>query len=378
MNTTIKALIGGSAAFFLAMGVSRFAFTPFLPVMQTEFQFSDTVAGGLASANYLGYLIGAVMARFLPSKIKYTSFVVSVVLCILFVALMCLPFQNIWYFARFFSGVFSALVFIITSELIFSYLEKISNIQLGGIIFSGIGAGMVFSGIIIPVLSRYFNSFYLWLWLAFFSIIPMLSAILWVPKNLMRKKEYLTSVKVKKIDIKLILLSISYFLEGFAYIIFGTFISLIIYRTTNSLSLSSYVWVFAGAGAIFITPLWLLLSKRIGVQNVLILAFIVQIAAISAPMVSSNVFLAKLAAIGFGGTFLGITSTSLAYGRKLDPDGETTSFLTILFSLGQISGPIVAGYISDFRGSFTLSLLIASLSAAIACFLIFIIRFQKD
>jgi len=378
MNSTIKVLISGAAAFFLAMGVARFAYTPLLPVMQKEFQLSDTIAGGLASANYLGYLIGALISRFLPSKAKYAVFVVSVVLSVLFIALMSLHSQSIWYAARFFSGIFSAIVFIMTSEFIFIYLEKINKIQYGGVIFSGIGAGMVFSGLIIPILSKNYNTSNIWLWLAFFTVLPMVFALFWMPKSKTKEKHLSVFVEKKKSNIKLTLLSISYFLEGFAYIITGTFISVIMFRATNSLNLSGYVWLFAGVGAIFITPLWLMLSRRIGVENVLISAFLVQIVAISIPLISSNVALAMLAAIGFGGTFLGITSSSLAYGRKLSPDGETTAILTILFSLGQMIGPLVAGFLADMTQTFTFSILIASFAATIGAFLIFIIRFQKQ
>jgi len=89
---------------------------------------------------------------------------------------------------------------------------------------------------------------------------------------------------------------------------------------------------------------WLCI-KRISLKNVLIIAFIVQIISISAPLITTNIVVAMLGAIGFGGTFLGIVSLSLAYGRQLSPGGTTTAILTILFSLGQMIGPAVAGFL---------------------------------
>ncbi len=41
----------GAAALIIAMGIGRFAFTPLLPPMQAEAQFSNAAAGLLASVN---------------------------------------------------------------------------------------------------------------------------------------------------------------------------------------------------------------------------------------------------------------------------------------------------------------------------------------
>src|SRR5882672_6312723 len=52
----------GLAALAAAMGIGRFAFTPLLPMMQDDTGVSLAQGGYLASANYLGYLAGALWA----------------------------------------------------------------------------------------------------------------------------------------------------------------------------------------------------------------------------------------------------------------------------------------------------------------------------
>jgi len=105
----------GAAALFLAMGVARFAFTPVLPIMQAEFRFSDTISGLLASANYLGYLLGAVYTRFLPHDRKYTTYIASLILSVILILLMASPVQSLWYLSGF-VRFFSAIVFVLSSE----------------------------------------------------------------------------------------------------------------------------------------------------------------------------------------------------------------------------------------------------------------------
>lgn len=49
----------GFIALVIVMGIGRFAFTPQVPLMLTEGQFSLTGAGLVAASNYLGYLCGS-------------------------------------------------------------------------------------------------------------------------------------------------------------------------------------------------------------------------------------------------------------------------------------------------------------------------------
>ena len=58
----IRVAFAGLAALAVAMGIGRFAFTPMLPMMQDDAGVSLAQGGYLASANYLGYLAGALWA----------------------------------------------------------------------------------------------------------------------------------------------------------------------------------------------------------------------------------------------------------------------------------------------------------------------------
>ncbi len=113
-------LISGVLALFIAMGVGRFAYTPILPFMMERQFFGEAGAGALASANYAGYLAGAVMAAwFSGSERRLGRLKLSLVISVLTTALMGLTtLFPLWLALRFISGFAGAAVFVYASGVV--------------------------------------------------------------------------------------------------------------------------------------------------------------------------------------------------------------------------------------------------------------------
>ncbi|MFJ8072013.1 YbfB/YjiJ family MFS transporter [Peribacillus sp. NPDC096447] len=355
-------LIGGIFSLIIAMGIGRFAYTPILPLMQKDLSLSNTTAGYIASSNYAGYLLGAILAGAIPFKKYRTNLLrVSLIISILTTALMALTYSNLlWNVLRFLSGFASAFVLVLASGIVLDKLAAIRKTSWSGLFYGGVGLGIFLSSLMIPSLNHLFRWEGTWIGLAVVSGILAIFVWIWLDEthNVVKKKNK-QDIIVKVPPTKwLIWLIIAYGLEGLGYIVTGTFIVSIAEKTSYFHNGATLVWLMVGLAAIPSCLIWSLLAKKCGYIKSLVLAMALQSLGIAMPAFWMSKTSFVISALLFGATFMGITTLVTTLGREMNPSdsNRTIGMLTAIYAIGQLIGPTLAGVLSslthDFNAAF--------------------------
>jgi MFS family permease len=140
----------GATALAAAMGVGRFVYTPILPLMHAQAGLSVQQGSALATANYAGYLVGALLGIAAPRAVRsrltlHASLLVAAATLALMPATESVP---AWLVLRLVAGVASALVFVVAVNAVLGALRAHGQ-HLTGWALGGVGAGIALSGALV-------------------------------------------------------------------------------------------------------------------------------------------------------------------------------------------------------------------------------------
>jgi MFS family permease len=328
--------------------------------MQAAAGFSTTIAGWIAGWNYLGYLLGALAAARLATHGQRSAILLaSVAASILTTGAMgATTSVALWCALRFASGLASAGVLVITSSIVLEALARTARPHLMGVHFSGVGTGIALSGIVVALGVGALDWRGLWFALAGVSVAL---ALMVLPLARSHPAPARGSASTPTEHFSSALLIASYFLEGLGYVVTGTFLVAIAKQMPAIGGAAESLWIVVGLAGAPSTLLWSRLAARWGAPAALIAAHLVQAAGIVLPVLSGSLWVALVAAVFFGGTFMGITAIIVAFGGRVSRrPARMIGLLTAAFGLGQMIGPVVAGWLAERQGGFNGSLLLAA------------------
>jgi MFS family permease len=330
------------------MGVGRFVYTPILPLMHAEAGLSASAGASLATANYIGYLAGALAGIVGPTLVRSRAGLRSS-LIVLTITLLAMPLTHAvaaWWALRLLAGAASALVFVIAASSLLSHLRD-HPAHLPGWGFGGVGAGIALSGVLVLILRSVGD----WrsAWWASAALTAVLAAASWTLRP--EPSPVLVAGSAAKGDGSgrsgwrprthrwFGALFACYFLEGVGYIIAGTFLVAAIEQKSPGW-IGSGAWVLVGLAAVPSSAVWAWLSRRWSRPDLLLAALVLQAVGIALPAVLGGTAAAVISAALFGATFLGIATIALAAGAHLQFP-RSVALLTVGYSAGQVLGPLI-------------------------------------
>jgi len=344
------------------MGIGRFFYTPLLPLMQRDVGFDSDVAGLIASVNFVGYLVGTLIAALIP-KGRTRLFVFRFALITSIATTFATGLTDslpLWLVLRGLSGIASAFVFLFAAGIVAEALTVAGESARIGWLFGGVGIGIAISGLLARLASGILD----WrgLWMAAGVLGAVLAPfILVVVKDTALRPNLFPRARTRRVPRPLPLwpLLVNYTCEGFGYSVMATFIVAIVKARPGMESIGDWVWVVVGIAGLPSTIFWSWAAERIGFAMALALAYMVQFVGILLPTVTQAALPALLSAVFFGGTFMAITALILALGRE-SAKGRGFAVLTAGFGLGQILGPLAAGYLVVGKGDFNEALFVSA------------------
>lgn len=375
-----KQLLLGMLSLFIVMAIGRFSYTPVLPFMQKATHLSNQDAGLLATINYLGYLIGAMIPTFLIMKSKVIDLKIYLLINIISVLLMGFTHDFVtWNILRFVAGITSGTVFVLASNVVLESLNKGGKSHLSGFLYSGVGIGIFTSSIFVQLYTDSKTWASTWIILGVVSLV-MGSVVIFLmkdikePINLENKNLNVNNKSEAYTKWFMVFFSIAYLLEGAGYIVTGTFLVAIVESIPNLKEYAALSWMFVGLAAIPSCILWSILGNKIGFIKAIYLAFILQFIGVILPVFSHHTVSLIISSCLFGGTFLGLTTLFMSRGQLMSAiSGKNlVALLTFIYSLGQVIAPYFAGILIGDTDNYNGALIFASSLLILAIIAIFL------
>ena len=367
----IPLALGGLAAMAAAIGIGRFIYTPILPLMVEELGLSKAMAGFIASANFAGYLAGALLAATpLVGGSRRGWLLSALAVSGITTAAMAEATSPLAFLAlRFVGGAASAFVLVFASALVLDRLARVGRAQLSSVHFAGVGVGIAVSAVLVAFLAALGED-----WRALWLVggLASLAAVAIVAVLIPADAEPASAARPAEGSGRgLASLVAAYGLFGFGYVITATFLVAIVRQDPAIRPLEPWIWIIVGLAALPSVPLWQWLGRRHGLATAFAIASIVEAAGVLASVEWTSMTGVCLSAVLLGGTFMGLTALGLMTGRLLGGDRpqRLVGLMTASFGAGQMIGPSFAGALAEHTGNLVWPSRLAAVALAIGAVL---------
>ena len=335
----------GLASLAAAMGIGRFAFTPLLPLMQEAFGVTLAQGAWLATANYVGYFVGALSLFLLDPHAGPSARWGLLTVAVSTIAMGVTSTFEAWFALRFISGVGSAFVLVGASSWALAHLAANGRSHASGWVFSGVGAGLFVTGIVALVAGvGHGNPANAWILLG--GVCAVIAAVAWnslsIEASGTNAQEMRQAHALERSEWTLVL---CYGIFGFGYILPATFIPAAIRALVDDPLVFGWAWPVFGLAAAASTVAVSTYFRETPPRRVATWSLVVMAIGVIAPVIRTSVGSLIVSALCVGGTFMVMTMAGAQEARRI-AEGSPTKLiaaLTAAFAVGQIAGPVLVG-----------------------------------
>jgi sugar phosphate permease len=379
------------------LGFARFGYTMILPHMKDGLGLTKTQAGNLATGNFVGYLVLAIVGGFLAARYG-PRVVISLSMLLIGVAMFLTGLAPSFQMAllwRTLTGVGSGGSNVPVMGLVSAWFGTKRRGLAAGIAAGGSSVGLAITGPLIPhIIDAYGADGWRYSWYYLGAMTVIIAILCFALLRNRPEEKGLMAIglegspppppqdrpfgkaqdRASSLQWGLVYksgavwhLALIYIMFGFSYIIYATFFA--DYLTGEAgftKEAAGRLWMLVGLISFVSGFIWGTVSDVIGRKYGLALVYFLQ----GLCFLIFGLWKATpgyyLSALLFAFTAWSIpaimAATSGDYlGPRLAP--AALGFVTVFFGIGQAIGPTLAGYIGDFTGSYTWAFIIAGLAA---------------
>ncbi|RSB58203.1 YbfB/YjiJ family MFS transporter [Acinetobacter soli] len=353
---TLLILFAGISSLIVAHGLGRFAFTPLLPYLIQDNVITLAQGANLATWNYIGYLVGALVAVSLHARNSTQSVLIWALLVNAGLTILQIITTDYTFFLllRLCNGITNGLVFVLVPALILEWLAEHHKTQLSGLMFTGVSIGLILDSILIDWSSAWFSGQLRWIPIGLVAL-PLALFSVWQLKKITLSSRPIVVIRSSRLlDRNSTPLFIGYAGAGLGYILPMTFLPTLAHELIrNQPFILANIWLITALSCLILLPFWNKLGASTNDRFALICSYIVQILSLIAVLIFHNAIGVVICAILMGGSFMGTVVCSQRIARIFQPHQGPKLYAALisLYAGTQLIGPWLAKLWIDHGGT---------------------------
>lgn len=365
----------GLAATLTGVGIGRFAYVAILPLLVQQHWFSRQEAGWLGAANLTGYFAGIGVAALLVRAMAPSHIVRLAMLLVSLSFFACgwhgggIAWFLVW---RTVAGACGAILMVQAPVLILPATAVARRGRVGGVIFSGVGIGIVAAATVVPLLIEQGLAT---TWLVLGSLCALMTAASWrfwerqpgapcVRAGPAASFELAAALRGWRLPLPLALLLAAYALNAIGYLPHTLFwADFLTTELRRPLPQAGFFWACFGVGAACGPYLTGVVADRIGLAPTLLVAFLLKAAGVALPLLAQGDGALLVSSVLVGFFSPGIVGAASGYALEIGGAADHRRNWTIMnvgFSLAQAGGASAMVALMAGRASYGLLFIISS------------------